>query len=1320
MSVSAGNGRRGFVRRALRALVALVAILLASLAYVLLVGVSLDVSGRGRELAQKVSARLGREVRLEGPLLLDVSARPRLRVDGLVVANPPGFAAAAPLARLGELRLQLDLWWLLRGKVFIDELAGSDIELRLSAHADGSDNWTFARPAPNAAAKAAPPGGASPFAALARVLSLLDVGRVSLERLSVVYAGAERATHRFDLDSAEFRWLQGQPFKLSLRGSVEKTFPYSIDLSGGSLERLAAGGAAWPFDAQLSFLGTAATFAGEIEGEHARLSFGVGSADQSEIERLLQIDLPKVGAIGIAGELEYRPGRISLTRVDATMGSTALSGALEIDRSAARPRISGTLTLPALDLRPFIVDRPERSETPPKSLAELYREIARASFSLRSLAAVDADLRLDVRRWLNVPGEPRDSRLEVRLHNGRLRAPMRATVAGVTLSGEASVDALRSTPRFRLALGTRNSPLGGLAELLAGAQGVAGQLGLFELRLEARGNRGAELVDSLDARLAVEGAQLSYGNVEGGRPVEFRLDRLTLAWPTGAPLAGEARGALLGQPLEVSLAGASLAALAREERTPIELDVRSEGLRARLHGVVQTASDESGTDIAFEISAPHAGEAARWFGLAPGADARFSAQGRFATRRGGWRLSDFALQLGRSRLGGELARERSAARPLTRLRLVADPIDVGELESILPRAGARAPRRAARRVATSGATLDLPILPQGVNLADADIEVRVKRIAGAPLEVRDIAFDGRIREGAMQPSRLAAQVGGVVFDGTIAVDLRGDEPLASLSLAADAADIGAVMRTLGIARDLQARLERLRVRLTARASRLGDMLARSELQAEFDGGTLVWRDPNTKAEVHVALDRGVLSAAPSAPVGLSLIGAIDLEPVAIGVETAAVQDLANPRLPFPFKLTLGAAGSALTLTGSIARPAGRGDIELALDAGGARFSDLDRVVHTALPPWGPWSAEGRFRMSQGGYRIDELRLQVGASVLNGRGVLDTSSGKPRLDVALQAPSLQLDDFRFGDWSPVPNKPAEAQPRPQGAKVAAKVDRLLSRETLQRQDASLSVDVGEVLSGRDRLGSGHLEAKLADGVATLGPAKVKLPGGDARLSLVYQPGESDVNMRLRMLVDHLDYGVLARRIDAASAQRGIVSLRVEVDSRAAYPSEMLRHGSGRIDFALWPQDLKAGTFDLWAVNVLEALLPKMDPSGASKVNCAIGRFALADGKLSERTMLIDTSRIRVSGTGEADFGPETLHFRFEPRPKSPEFLSLAIPVEVNGSFSDYRIGVAAGDVVGGVARLATSLIAVPFERLFGGKLPENGSDVCSKPELFSGE
>jgi AsmA family protein len=138
--------------------------------------------------------------------------------------------------------------------------------------------------------------------------------------------------------------------------------------------------------------------------------------------------------------------------------------------------------------------------------------------------------------------------------------------------------------------------------------------------------------------------------------------------------------------------------------------------------------------------------------------------------------------------------------------------------------------------------------------------------------------------------------------------------------------------------------------------------------------------------------------------------------------------------------------------------------------------------------------------------------------------------------------------------------------------------------------------------------------------------------------------------------------------------------------------------------------------MWAVNVLMALLPAIDSSGESKVNCAIGRFVLSDGKLSDKKILIDTSRMRVSGKGGVDFAAEKIKFYVQPRAKTPQFLSLAIPIEVSGSFDDFNVGVRATDVVQSVGQLATSLIWVPLQTLFGKNTPADGRDVCAAVEF----
>ena len=157
---------------------------------------------------------------------------------------------------------------------------------------------------------------------------------------------------------------------------------------------------------------------------------------------------------------------------------------------------------------------------------------------------------------------------------------------------------------------------------------------------------------------------------------------------------------------------------------------------------------------------------------------------------------------------------------------------------------------------------------------------------------------------------------------------------------------------------------------------------------------------------------------------------------------------------------------------------------------------------------------------------------------------------------------------------------------------------------------------------------------------------------------------------------------------------------------------MAHANGRIDFAVWPKNMRSGIFDLWAVNLFVALAPAVDPAKESKVNCALGRFDLRDGKLTQDAILMDTSRMRVTGEGGADFGRESVSLRLAPKPKSPQFFSLATPVQVNGSFTDFKIGVAPGGVAETIGRQLFSLILVPMQKLTEKEIPRDGSDICA--------
>lgn len=814
----------------------------------------------------------------------------------------------------------------------------------------------------------------------------------------------------------------------------------------------------------------------------------------------------------------------------------------------------------------------------------------------------------------------------------------------------------------------------------------------------------------------MERAKLTYGNIEGEHPVAFSLEKLAVVLPSCKPLKGEVRGFLLGQPFAALLHGSPLEPMMQDARAPIDFSIRSGSVYAHAYGVLQPLDGELGPEITFELSAPRSGDVASWFGFKPGTDAAILLKGKASMNSREWQLADLSFQLGRSSLSADIVRTVIEGKPLLKVRLSGERVDVDELESLMPQSN---------QSASSGSVLDIPILPKGIDLADADIEVRVKRFVGSnSFEVSDLSFDGRIREGVMHASPFAVNIAGTGFSGAISLDLRSMQPNTAIWLAADSMDVGSILKKLNLSRDTEASIGKLGIYLDLHSSRLGDLISHSALMANFEGGHLTLKDSNTGGQMRITLDSGVLKMDAGKAVSLDLNGTLDDIPVSIKIETAPAGDLANPLLRIPIKLTVEATNTIIKLSGNIARPLAQADIELALDMHGARFDNLNSLVRASLPPWGPWSAAGNFRMSAQGYEVADLMLRVGDSTLTGQGELDTTTVRPRLDVALTAPNIQLDDFKFADWSPVKENPdakiatkarklpTSGEIRKKAAESSTQAQQLFSPEVLQRQDAYLTVRVDKVLSGKDTLGSGKLIARLESGRFDINPIEVNIPGGSARLWFGYEPNDSDVQVDLRAEVKRFDYGVLARRIKPDTDLRGNFSLNVDVNARARYLSEVLRYGNGRIDFIIRPENMKSGVFDIWAVNLLVALLPAVDPSKASRVNCAIGRFVLKDGKLNDEIILLDTSRMRVIGKGFADFVDEKIMLRMQPQAKKPQFLSLATPVDVKGSFDDFHIGVGAFEIVGTIGRLATSIVWVPIQKLFGKDLPADGLDVCS--------
>jgi uncharacterized protein involved in outer membrane biogenesis len=266
--------------------------------------------------------------------------------------------------------------------------------------------------------------------------------------------------------------------------------------------------------------------------------------------------------------------------------------------------------------------------------------------------------------------------------------------------------------------------------------------------------------------------------------------------------------------------------------------------------------------------------------------------------------------------------------------------------------------------------------------------------------------------------------------------------------------------------------------------------------------------------------------------------------------------------------------------------------------------------------------------------------------------------------------------------------------------------------MRSHNGQMTLAVKEVLSGTDHLGSGQFKATLKNGRFLLDPFQLDIPGGSVNLAFAFEPTETEVALETSAKIDQFDYGVLARRVKPESKMGGMLTLDVNVKARAKSIDTIMQHADGYIDFAIVPKDFEADVFELWAVNLLAAVLPRLDSEKSSVVNCGVFRFDLKDGIMKEDAILVDTTKMQVRGKADVDFKTKKVRLILAPKAKRPEFFSLATPIRAEGSFSDFGIGINPGGLIGTTIRFTTSPVFVPLQRLFLENEPADGETACA--------
>ncbi len=195
-------------------------------------------------LERRASAALGREVEIAGPLEVDLSLHPRIKVSNLRLANPD-WASDGPMLAVEHAEVVVDLRALLHKHIVLPEVSITKPKLQLETRPDGPPNWKFKE----SLAQGPPP--------------IPEIGRLQITDASVDYLdhGSGRSIAASLDEVSGSTGSAGSGLALKAAGKVEDS-PLALALSGPPAAELLQ--RAKPYPAEVDLKLGASDLAGKV------------------------------------------------------------------------------------------------------------------------------------------------------------------------------------------------------------------------------------------------------------------------------------------------------------------------------------------------------------------------------------------------------------------------------------------------------------------------------------------------------------------------------------------------------------------------------------------------------------------------------------------------------------------------------------------------------------------------------------------------------------------------------------------------------------------------------------------------------------------------------------------------------------------------------------------------------------------------------------------------------------------------------------------------------------------------------------------------
>jgi len=421
--------------------------------------------------------------------------------------------------------------------------------------------------------------------------------------------------------------------------------------------------------------------------------------------------------------------------------------------------------------------------------------------------------------------------------------------------------------------------------------------------------------------------------------------------------------------------------------------------------------------------------------------------------------------------------------------------------------------------------------------------------------------------------------------------------------------------------------------------------------------------------------------------------------------------LREPDAPFSLVFSAKAGATQAWFDGTIV-PTSPENVRGFIKIAGQDMSQLYPLLPAPVPWTPPYEIKGDVVRLPDRWKVTGLSGKVGRSDV--AGVAEILTDTPRRKFVADIVSNRLDYRDLGGFVGLPAGASAAARSPEQKAEAAKLarqDRVFSDDRfeldrLRDYDAHFRFRGKAVRVDDVPMEVVEMNIDLERGVLRYDPVKVGIADGTVTLVGSIDANGKTPRLDMRLEGRNLDLARIYPELASPRGKAGRFGGFVKVKAQGSSIAGMTKTADG--EGALVMSGGEASSLALLLTNLdLAGVVPLViGGDRTAALYCAVSAFALNDGLVRPRLLVIDTSRVRIDGEGTIDLAHEKYALMLKAKSKQFSIFALRGPIVIGGSLRDPTVGPSVAPIAArvgvavGLAAVSPPLAILPFIDLGG--------------------